>query len=109
MGDNTALVFQTLPQAFLFNLALEYSIVPALAVAYAIVLNLCYQIECRIPPNDTLRALEKGAQFVNISSWVFGERVFDLAETKPRRRPSQDVMDWLTYPYARKMRCLKYY
>merc|ERR1712176_1637080 len=44
--DNTALVFRTLPQAFLFNLAIEYLIVPALAVIYAVVLNLCYQIEC---------------------------------------------------------------
>jgi hypothetical protein len=91
--DNTALVFQALPQAFLFHLALEYTIVPALAAVCAIVLNVCYQIECKVPPNDTLKLLENVAKSWNLSSFIFGDRVFDLAETEPRRRDPLDFMD----------------
>merc|ERR1712176_941619 len=73
------------------------------------VLNLFYQIECMLPINCMFRWLEAVAQSLDISSVVFGQKAWDIAETKWRARDDLDIVDRCKYAYARKMRNLKYY
>mmetsp|Transcript_40739 Transcript_40739/g.93755 ORF Transcript_40739/g.93755 Transcript_40739/m.93755 type:complete len:509 (-) Transcript_40739:159-1685(-) len=107
--DNTLLVFQTLVQAFLFNIVLSYALVPLLSVAYAIILNFFYTLECLLPRNIVFEKLEVLADMLDCTSGIISGSHTLPPETERRMRPSMDLMDWYKYEKQRKLKHLNYY
>jgi len=112
LTDNTVLVFQTLPQALLFDVVLMYLLVPVVACLYAVLENVVYYLETRIPRTgewgERLVKLEEVAQLCGtVSVFALGS-MNPAPDTHKRLRPPMDIMDDIWYRYDRKMRHFKF-
>jgi hypothetical protein len=101
-SDNTALVFQNLFNAFLFDVILTVTVVPAFSYVYGILLNIIYQLEAYIPRSEATDKLEAFGRRIDMTGWL-------LKETKPRRRAEKDFIEGLMYNWSRVTRRLNYY
>lgn len=109
-SDNTALVFQNFPKAFLFELALTAAVVPVFSTIYAVLLALIYQLECMIPREDHLVKFEMYAEKVLDFTSVIGVSAGNVPpETKRREKPMQDSIEGYRYRRARLTRRFNYY
>jgi hypothetical protein len=101
-SDNTALVFQNLFNALLFDVILMVTVVPVFSYVYAFLLDLIYQLECYIPQSETTDLLQAYAKKIDMTGWL-------LRETKPRRRAEKDFIEGMKYEWSRLTRRLNYY
>jgi len=104
LSDNTLLVFQTLPAAFLFHIALSYCLVPVVACVYASIQTMVYFVEARIPRTESLTRLEATVQMCDLSRFFGLGMLNPLPTTYPRTRPPMDIGDDITYRLQRKLR-----
>lgn len=108
--DNTLLVLQTLPKALLFDVVLMYTAVPLIAMMYALLANLIYNLELLIPRTETMVKLEGISNALSFFEYFDAGEFSTLPpETTKRFRPSIDMYDAWTYWKQRKSRTLMYY
>eukprot|EP00746_Dinoflagellata_sp_MGD_P166476 gnl/MRDRNA2_/MRDRNA2_96375_c0_seq1.p1 gnl/MRDRNA2_/MRDRNA2_96375_c0~~gnl/MRDRNA2_/MRDRNA2_96375_c0_seq1.p1 ORF type:complete len:509 (-),score=69.26 gnl/MRDRNA2_/MRDRNA2_96375_c0_seq1:225-1751(-) len=115
--DSTLLVLMNLPQALLFEVVVVIVLVPIIAVLYAILVNVIWQIELCIPQTDFLLNLEKVSNMFDITTHAYlGSATSALEDmdrkapdTKPRKREATDIMDAFSYWKSRKMRYIAYF
>lgn len=105
--DNTLLVFQTLPQAFLFNAVLMVCLCPLVSVLYAMLWNLVFFLESKIPRDDqsflgeNLVLMESIVQTYSIAHCFGLGNCTPLPETHFRMRAPTDVLEGLKYRWER--------
>lgn len=115
--DSTLLVLMNLPQALLFEVVVVIVMVPIIAVMYAILVNVIWQIELCIPQTEFLETLETVSNMFDITTHAYIGSASSVLEdmdrkapdTHPRRREATDFMDAATYWWSRKMKYLTYF
>jgi hypothetical protein len=108
--DSTMLVFQALPQAFLFTFVLRHTVVPLFAVMYAFVFHFISLLEERLPRLPSLIALEDFVGCFDVFGSIgSGDWSSQPPRTKNRRRPDTHLMEGWTYRKNKKLRIFRYY
>lgn len=111
-SDNTLLIFQTFYQAIAFQVVIVICLVPMLAFTYAVLFNVIYKIELKLPHHRALVATATVTSHLNVSGHpIFGctHASHGVPVTKLRRRAAMDSMDALWYWWHRKVRYVHYF
>lgn len=106
--DNMLLIFQMFPKALVFNVVVVYTLVPLVAIVYALIVNATYQLECLLPDKPLFEKLEIWARRLSISERM-SESNSTPVETERRRITETDFTDRFFYEYNRRIRAFTYY